>query len=480
MGNVETIKSYLVELGFDVDNHSLRQFNHALQTLAANVEKYTTNPVFGIAGMFAKAGFTIAGALASIAGGAAYMMSSVAKSDLEMQMFARRMFVSTEAARGMKMALDAMGVSLEDVIMGPPELKERYSMFLGTEERMMAGMGGEQVFQQNMKRIRDVQAQLDLFKFEVQMTIMDLSGKLSKALFGDGDVLGKLQEFNKWFEKHSPEIATWIATRLTPVLQDVGAIFKDIWEVLKQIDFKGLGDDVVALVHHLRELADYLAGHKETTLDALKIGGGIAVGSVAGPVGAILGGGMGLAHTHLADVRGKIYEAAIARHIDPLLAMAIASKETGGTFDNALTGSKGEIGIFQLMPDTIKALGIKDPRNVDQNIAGGLDWFLKKLEAAHGNTFDAIRRYNGAGPAAQAYANDVWNQYQHEKSMAMPHHGILQQESMRGVDVGGVTVNVASSNASAQDIADTVVKTIREKAQLEYQRNSAYLAGNYA
>jgi hypothetical protein len=58
---------------------------------------------------------------------------------------------------------------------------------------------------------------------------------------------------------------------------------------------------------------------------------------------------------------------------------------------------KGALGLFQLMPDTAKTLGV-DPTHPDQNIRGGLQYFSQQLKKFGGDVAKALAAYN-AGPS---------------------------------------------------------------------------------
>src|SRR6266700_6871186 len=119
--DVSVIKSYLVSLGFKVDRRELSGFTEALKRAATESEIVASKMAKG----FVAAGITITGALAGVAAGFVGLMDHVAQNDLDMQLFARRMFLSTDAARKMKTATDALGYSIEEIVWGPPELAER-------------------------------------------------------------------------------------------------------------------------------------------------------------------------------------------------------------------------------------------------------------------------------------------------------------------------------------------------------------------
>jgi soluble lytic murein transglycosylase-like protein len=81
---------------------------------------------------------------------------------------------------------------------------------------------------------------------------------------------------------------------------------------------------------------------------------------------------------------------ALARKLDPDYMARLAYLESGG--NQAAVSPAGAIGLMQLMPDTAKGLGV-NPRILEQNVAGGLNYFQSLLQK-YGNYTDASRAYN--------------------------------------------------------------------------------------
>jgi soluble lytic murein transglycosylase-like protein len=105
-----------------------------------------------------------------------------------------------------------------------------------------------------------------------------------------------------------------------------------------------------------------------------------------------------------------ITQEAQAQGVPPSIALAVAQQESGVSQwtqnGNLVTGSAGEIGVFQLMPATAGGLGV-DPTDVNQNIQGGIT-FLAQLFAKYGNWAQALSAYNSGSPTGSpSYANSV-------------------------------------------------------------------------
>jgi len=91
------------------------------------------------------------------------------------------------------------------------------------------------------------------------------------------------------------------------------------------------------------------------------------------------------------------YIARAARHyrVDPHLVKAMVKVESG--FDPYAVSSKGAKGLMQLMPATIREMGIADPFDPEENVMGGTRYLKKNLDRFKGDVELSLAAYN-AGP----------------------------------------------------------------------------------
>lgn len=85
--------------------------------------------------------------------------------------------------------------------------------------------------------------------------------------------------------------------------------------------------------------------------------------------------------------------------LDPKFVAAIAHVETGGTYKPNLTSHKGARGLMQLMPRTIRKMGVLNPESARDSIRGATRWlYLGREELVqHGyepTKFNLARWYN--------------------------------------------------------------------------------------
>lgn len=92
-------------------------------------------------------------------------------------------------------------------------------------------------------------------------------------------------------------------------------------------------------------------------------------------------------------VKESIVKHSLELNIEPALALSIAKKESN--YNHHLKSRHGAVGVFQLMPNTAKKLGV-NPYYLNENIKGGLTYY-KMMYDMFGSTELALAAYN-AGP----------------------------------------------------------------------------------
>lgn len=96
------------------------------------------------------------------------------------------------------------------------------------------------------------------------------------------------------------------------------------------------------------------------------------------------------------EFQKTINEAARENNLDPKLVNAIIEQESG--FNPNAVSEAGAVGLMQLMPDTARHLGVKDPLNPHENVRAGTKYLSSLLNRYQGNVVLALSAYN-AGPA---------------------------------------------------------------------------------
>lgn len=98
---------------------------------------------------------------------------------------------------------------------------------------------------------------------------------------------------------------------------------------------------------------------------------------------------------------GLISRMARAQEVSPALVKAVIHAESA--FDPRAVSQRGAMGLMQLMPQTSRALGVDDPFNPWQNIAGGTRYLRAMLELFPGETQLALAAYNAGVTTVKRY-----------------------------------------------------------------------------
>jgi membrane-bound lytic murein transglycosylase B len=96
-------------------------------------------------------------------------------------------------------------------------------------------------------------------------------------------------------------------------------------------------------------------------------------------------------------IEQNIQRAAAKYNLPPELITAVIRAESN--FEVSAVSTAGAQGLMQLMPATAKALGVKNPFDIEQNIDGGTKYLRKMLDRFGGSVRKALAAYNaGPGP----------------------------------------------------------------------------------
>lgn len=102
-----------------------------------------------------------------------------------------------------------------------------------------------------------------------------------------------------------------------------------------------------------------------------------------------------------AEINELIEEYSSKNGLDADFVRAVVKQESG--FNEHATSHCGAAGLMQLMPGTAKGLGVKNPYDAEQNVAGGTKMLAGLLKTYGGNKELALAAYNAGGGAVKKY-----------------------------------------------------------------------------
>jgi len=222
---LETLQSYLVDLGFDVKSDEFNQMRGALTDMQKSVQGATAGASKSMKELDAVikdaskamsvslvvAASSVIGALASINGAIGALIENTAKADMEYQKFALRLWTTKDTAKDLKTVMDAMGEkSMEDIAF-IPELRNQFMQLsqMGNQMKTPGDASGQ------LKFIRSIGFEFTRMKLEASYAMEWISYYLIKYLAGPlGTIKKSLGDFNDKISATMPEWTAKIAKGL--------------------------------------------------------------------------------------------------------------------------------------------------------------------------------------------------------------------------------------------------------------------------
>jgi hypothetical protein len=199
----ETIKEYLVSLGFNVDLASYADFNKALDMSETAIQSFGSTAI----STFLTASAAFASFVASVVVGMSKLVEETADADLEFSKFARQMLTTKENAKSVQMALDALGVSMEDLWLSPELLSQFQEL-----RKLSTELEPPEDFNEQMQFIRSIKLEIAKAKMQIHYALQWVSYYLVKYLREPlQDFKNTLQSLNEFIKDKLPQWTKYVA-----------------------------------------------------------------------------------------------------------------------------------------------------------------------------------------------------------------------------------------------------------------------------
>lgn len=509
MSDIATLKSYLVNLGFKVDQPSLSQFTNILSQTAG----LTKSTVATIATDVIKWQASVVGMFTAVSGAVVTMMDKVAMADQNYRLFGERMFMDTAHAKSLKIALDALNEPIEAIAFDR-ELHGRFTQLQKDQRELIAGLGGD--FEQGMRSLRDIRFEFTRFQVELEYFAQGMAMQIFKGLgLGSGNFLQTLRQINDYIIQHVPEWSAKFAKYVVPILKDTWRIVVDLAKLFaalandftnfiavisgdnslksKTFDFdkfagavEKVADGLASVLDGFIKIQTWVASHP-ALLGAL--GGGLA-GSMFGPEGTIIGAGIGGGVGAIAGIgqhtagggaaNGSTADQArtLAQQLSPKLNIpsdilyAQFAHETGNFSNRGATQLNNLAGIRlngqYLSFSSLDEFGQYYSKMIQRN-------FPAAMGASDVDSFAKALKFKGR---IGAYYGDTLGNYENGMRHFMPQgNGGRSGSTDNSVNIGAI--HIMQPGADQEQIAQAVVHRIRQERQVQVQRNLAQLTSVY-
>lgn len=238
--NTESLKEYLVKIGWKVDNNSLSKSKDSISKFSKDVSSLAK----GIGSNFLSATKTVGNFAVEIIKSSAKIAASVANADLEVERFARKMWVSEQSARSLTTALNALDMSYEDLFYATDEQYNRFLQLNNLGKMLEAPKEADET----LRKIRDIQFELSKLKQALQYGYRWVAYYFGKMFGKDLDeARSKIKSGVNFIIKNIPTISKKVSEFLWSVYRVAKTIFnigKGIYTVLKNT-FDSIGIDGV-------------------------------------------------------------------------------------------------------------------------------------------------------------------------------------------------------------------------------------------
>lgn len=236
----ETLKEYLVKLGWDVNKQGFDNATDLVDKFAAKM----INKAGSMGTAFVSASASMVKASLATVDAISDIAFSVAEADTAVERLARKYWISEKSARSLQNAQEQLGISVEDLMYATDE---EYKRFLKLNEYGKS-LEAPAALDETLVKIRDIQFEISKFRSLLSYGSRWLVYYLGQYLGFDIDELRtKFATFNDWLRTNMPIITQKVAKFLSiswrfakTVLTLIYSLGKGIVQVVERLGTSGV------------------------------------------------------------------------------------------------------------------------------------------------------------------------------------------------------------------------------------------------
>jgi len=489
MNVANILKEYLVSIGFDVEDRSYRKLHNAISNIDKTIEKFAANTsketkkaekateeatgsmgnkVDDLGKKYVKSATLITTALASIGAATLGLLNRVSEMDLGYQKFALHMFLGRDAAREMKIAMDALGESIEDIAW-MPEIRQRYFSLVNQAR----GMEGPNDMEKQLRYLRDIRFEFTRLQIEGTYGMRWIAYHLTQYLSGPlADIRTGMQKFNDWLTENMP---AW-TDKAAHFISVLFGVARSAWRFVSDI-FTKLYTAWDMLPDWAKKIAAALTVALAPVSPALKVLGALIL--AIDDFYAYIDG------RKSSKILGPIWHALITTVdyiVKGLVAAMVAADYLFSANDRAKAGKKSSWS--DMMNEIHQAwnfAGVADP-NGNKYEWWDAPWGSKSGTPTPTPTPGSTSKLPDLGSlfdnlkyGAKNYQNTMDNpSYMTPTASAAP-----SGDQKIEINVGGVSVQITQPGATAKEVYDSTVSAVTDSMGMAVARKTRELSGVY-
>lgn len=259
----ETIKEYLVSLGFEVDESSHEKANEAVSSIGKRVVKFVMDVKQSIKAFegfaaevtvnMAKAATMVGGFVTAAAAGTGKLLNGLGDQEIQMEMLARQMWTTQQQAQAFALTLKAMGANLQQLYLSPT-LMEQYRELNAVAQKMQPPAD----YNQQIQLVQSISLQFKQMKLEAAYAFQWIGYYFIKYMAGPLTKLRDiLQSINAAIVENMPSWTQTVAKVMASfwqgavyVVQALGSVYDWLKTILSYMP--GWSKGVIAAMAGLR------------------------------------------------------------------------------------------------------------------------------------------------------------------------------------------------------------------------------------